>query len=253
MPQKNLCSTLFIIIFIVLFVNLPSFGRYFFSPLPGDEQQPGTVAGKNIDIEKTYKDARFSFLAEHLNKKDYSKLSLREKLLLIECMSRIARGPLMVKKMETILSEQPETAEILTTAGILHTALGRLVEANLFIKRALAIKKNFPGAMLARAMLYLYFQEYREAELCCEKLVEKNPGWQETSLFLFVGLEVYKGSRNPVKLKEVYDLLAKKNKKNSKRYYQNFKANSRFLKKALKGTLFDVETTADWVVVPFAG
>jgi hypothetical protein len=56
-----------------------------------------------------------------------------------------------------------------------------------------------------------------------------------------------------LKLKEVYDLLAQKHKKNDKRYYQNFIANSRFLKKALKGTLFDVETTADRVTVPFAG
>ncbi|MCK5057815.1 MAG: aspartyl protease family protein [Candidatus Aminicenantes bacterium] len=252
MPQKNRCSILFII-FIVLFVNCAGFGRCFSSPLPGDEKQPGTTAGGNIDVEKTYKDARFSFLAEHLNKKDYSKLLLREKLLLIECLSRTAQGPLAKEKMKTILREQPAAADILTTAGILYTALGQLVKANLYIKRALTIDENFPAALLARAMLHLYFQRYREAETCCEKLVEKNPGWKETYLFLFAGLEIYKGSRNPVKLKEMYDLLAKKNKKNDKISYQNFKATSRFLKKALKGTLFDVETAADRVTVPFAG
>jgi tetratricopeptide (TPR) repeat protein len=250
MSKKKVPLTLFAAFFLLLILYAAAGSRLSISLCAEDGQAAAPVEA--LDIEKAYRDARFPILAEHLNKKDYTKLSTREKLLLIECSARTAQGPLVLEKMKAILAGQKTTGEILTTAGILSTSLGRLAEAGAFIKQALTMDPNSPRALLAQAMLHLYYQKYSEAETCAAKLVEHNPGWQETNLYLFAGLEIYKGSRNPQKLKEVYDLLARKNKKSDKRYYQNFKANSRFLKKAKKGGLFDIETLSDRVVVPFA-
>ncbi|MCK4760825.1 MAG: hypothetical protein KAW12_01405, partial [Candidatus Aminicenantes bacterium] len=206
-----------------------------------------------FDIEKNYRDARFSQVADFLEKKDYNKLTLKEKLLLIECLTRTAKTSMALEKMDKIFADagtQPPTAEILTTAGILYTSLGRLHEAKDFLHRALTLEKNSPKAMLAEAMLRLYFQEYEKAETLHGQIAAKHPAWKKTNLFLFAGLEIYKASRNPKKLKETYHLLARKHKKINKRHYRNSKANSRIFKKALKGKMFSVTAAAQRVVLP---
>lgn len=254
MPPKKVYSQISrLFIFITLFLLCFIFEKNFSAP-PAPSGPQSVTAGNetDLDVEKTYRDARFSIIVDYLNKKEYAKLSLREKLLLIESQARTARGPLALERMKAILTTHNPTAEVLTTAAILYTSLGRLFEARTFVNRALAKDKNSPRALLAQAMLHLYFQQYAEAEKSCRELIAKNPGWAAANLYLFAGIEIYKGARNAQKLKEMYDLLAKKNKKSGKRYYQNFKANARILKKALKGKLFDVAASADRVTIPFA-
>lgn len=251
MPMKKMCATLFNAFFLMFIIMVAGHNVSLY--LSGQNRDPVAAPQEDdFDIEQAYLDARFSELAEHLSKKDYAKLSLREKLLLIECRARTAGGTPLLKNMKTLLSRHKASSDILTTAGILYTSLGRLIEARNFINRALDMDKESPRALLAQAMLHLYFQKYSEAESFALKLADKHPDWRQTNLYLFAGIEIFKGSRNPQKLKEIYDLLAKKSKKNDKRYYKNFKANSRFLKKVKKGGLFDVETLSDRVELPLA-
>ncbi len=209
------------------------------------------LPAENFDTEKTYRNAQFISIVDHLEKKDESKLTQHEKLLLIECLARTARGYLALEKMKPLLVRQSPGSEILATAGILYSSLGRLQEAQKYIDQALALDNKSVKAILAKVMLLLYLQQYPAAEHWYEKFIERNPAWIDSNLFYFTGLEVYTGTRNAPKLKELYNQMARKYKKIDYNYYQNLKANVRLYHKAVKGQLFEANTKTPRVLVPF--
>ena len=49
-------------------------------PLPQEQE--------TIDLERMYLGVRFSLVIKHVEKKDFQRLSLKEKLLFIECLAR---------------------------------------------------------------------------------------------------------------------------------------------------------------------
>lgn len=198
-------------------------------------------------------DAKFSQIADYFKKCDYQNLSLEEKLMFIETLSRTAQGNLALEKIEQILTHYPSTCEILTTAGIVYFSLGRLDQTKRYIDSALKVNKDFETALITKVMLLLYGQQYFEAENLFEKIIKKNPGLEESYLHFIIGIDLYKAAGNPQKLMNLYSKHAQKYKKRNKSYSRNIKSSARLFKRSAKKKLFEVVTKSEMAAVPFSG
>lgn len=229
-------SITIVLMILILFVNLP-----------GKEKK------ENLDLEKLYWNAKFFDIVEFFKNRDYKALSLKEKLLYIECLGKTGQGSLALDKINPLLCDHPSESEVLATAGIVFLSVGRLVNAKSYIDRSILVDGKLKKALITKVMLLLYFQEYKKAEILYEDIFKKNRQMESRYLFYLIGVELFKARRNPLKLYKLYKNYAKKNKRGNKSYSRNLKLNYKLFKKTGKGELFDIETESDFVSVPFSG
>ncbi|NIM14097.1 MAG: hypothetical protein GTO45_18800 [Candidatus Aminicenantes bacterium] len=239
-------------LWVFVFVALLTWG------LTGDTAaRPLPQEQETINLERMYLGVRFSRVIQHVEKKDFQQLSLKEKLLFIECLARTGKGLQAEEKLKPILASHLSDPEVLATAGGVALSLGRLEEAKGHIDRALELKPGLKQAILSKALLFLYYREFNQAQKWYEKLVtlSKNTGspWADSDLLFLVGLDVYRANLNPQKLDQLYKTHARRKKKISKSQYRESISNHKMYKRAGKQSrvLFQVETQSDKVIVPF--
>jgi tetratricopeptide (TPR) repeat protein len=212
---------------------------------------------ETIDLERMCLGARFSQVIQHVEKKKFQRLLLKEKLLFIECLARTGNGSQAEKKLTPILASHPSDSEVLAAAGGVALSLGRLEEARRHINQALELKPGLKQALLVKALLLLYYREFNQAQEWYEKLVmlSKNTGspWADSDLLFLVGLDVYRSNQDPQRLDQLYKTHARRKKKISKSQYRDLISNHRMYRRASKKSwvLFQVETKSDKVVIPF--
>jgi tetratricopeptide (TPR) repeat protein len=212
---------------------------------------------ETVDLQRMYLGVRFSPVIQHVEKKDFQRLLLKEKLLFIDCLARTGKGLQAEEKLKPVLASHPSDPGVLAAAGAVALSLGRLEEAKGHIDRALALKPALKPALLANVLLFLYCREFSRAQKWYEKLVtlSKNTGspWVDSDLLFLVGLDVYRANRDPQKLDQLYKTHARRKKKISKGQYRDSISNHRMYKRAGKQgrVLFRVETPSANVVVPF--
>ena len=57
-------------------------------------------------------DAKFALIVDHFKARDYKDLSLEEKLLFIDSLSRTAQGNIAKEKMGEILADYPKNSSV---------------------------------------------------------------------------------------------------------------------------------------------
>ncbi|UCH97591.1 MAG: hypothetical protein JSV88_12290 [Candidatus Aminicenantes bacterium] len=205
----------------------------------------------DINVDRLYLDAGFPRIVEHFEKKDYQKLSLKEKLFFIESLARTSGGFQAKEKLEPLLSVHSSDPGVLATGGAVYLSLGELERARTYIDRALTLRPGFNRAIISRSLLLLYYREFNEARKWYEKLLSLDKEWSGSEFVFLVGIDVYRACADPKKLSELYKTHAQKVKKTNKRYYESLKANSRMHKRAGGNRFFQVETGSDRIAVPF--
>jgi tetratricopeptide (TPR) repeat protein len=208
--------------------------------------------GEVAQVDRFYLDGQFSRVVEYFEKKEYLKLSQPEKLLFIESLARTSRGLQALDRLKPLLEEQSPDSAVLATAAAVYLSLGKLDRAQTEVDRALTLQPGNNKAILTRVLLLLYRQQFSEAKQQYEKLAGQDREWSDSELLFLVGLDVYRASRDPRGLSELYKTHAQRVKKTNKRYYEILKANARMYKHAGQNRLFQVETGAGRVVVSFA-
>jgi hypothetical protein len=206
----------------------------------------------DVNVDQLYLDVQFPGIVRYFEKKDYQKLSLEEKLLFIESLARTARGLEAKEKLAPLLSIHSSEPGVLAAAGAVYLSLGELEGARTYIDKVLALKPGFHKAIISRILLLLYHRKFNEAKVLYEKLLKGDKEIPGSEFVFLVGIDVFRACREPQKLNELYKTRAQKVKKTNKSRYESLKANSRMHKRAGENKLFQVETAADNVVIPFA-
>jgi tetratricopeptide (TPR) repeat protein len=247
MIQKTIYRLWFFVFVVLLAWGLASDAAS--RPLPREQE--------TINLERMYLGVRFSRIIQHVEKKDFQQLLLKEKLLFIECLARTGKGLQAEEKLKPILTSLPSDPGVLAAAGVVALSLGRLEEAKSHIDRALELKPGLKQALLAKALLFLYYREFNQAQKWYEKLVTLSKNtvspWVDSDLLFLVGLDVYRANLDPQKLDQLYKSHARRKKKISKNQYRDSISNHKMYKRAGKQTrmLFQVETPSANVVVQF--
>jgi len=197
-------------------------------------------------------DAKFALIVDHFKARDYKDLSLEEKLLFIDSLSRTAQGNIAIEKMGEILADYPKNSSVLATAGTLYFSQGRINKAEEYVESAFAIEKDSRDAILAKLMLSLHFRKFVGAEKWYEKLVRIDPEWRKSYLYYLLGIEVYSAARNLRKLSILYKKRAEMFKKSDKSQFRSLISSSNLLRGAVKKPLFNVEGNTEKIAMPFA-
>ncbi len=227
--------------FIVLFVWI--FTAYF-NVLPGQ--------GETKSIDQLYLDVQFPELVRYFEKKDYQKLSLEEKLLFIESLARTGKGLEAKVKLAPLLTSHSFEPGGLACAGAVYLSLGELDRAATYVDKVLTLKPGFGKAVISRILLLLYQRKFADAKVLYEKLLKEDKEIPGSEFVFLIGVDVFRACGEPQQLNTLYKTRAQKVKKTKKSRYDSLKANSRMCKQAGNNTMFQVETAADNVIVPFA-
>jgi tetratricopeptide (TPR) repeat protein len=206
----------------------------------------------DVNVDQLYLDVQFPELVRYFEKRDYQKLSMKEKLLFIESLARTARGPRAKEKLALLLTTHSTDPEVLAVAGAVYLSLGELDRAKTYIDKVLALKPGFEQAIISRILLLLYQRRFNEAKLLYEKLLKGGKEISGSEFVFLIGLDVFRACGEPQELNELYKTRAQKVKKINKSRYESLKANSRMHKRAGNNKLFQVETAGDNLVIPFA-
>ena len=213
---------------------------------------------ESIDVNKLYLGARFSEIIIYFETKEKQKnweFPLKEKLLYIESLAREAKVRKAEALLNPLLADNPSDPAVLSAAGMVYLAMGKLDRAKKYIDSALRIEPGFKKAILTGVTLLLYYREYNEAGKRYEKLLTMavNEEWADSDLLFLVGLDVYRACRDSQRLQELYKTHAGKMKKINLQRYENLKANYRMYKRknTEKEILFHIETVSDKIAVPF--
>ena len=211
-----------------------------------------SVQNETKNVDQLYLDVQFPGLVRYFEKRDYQKLSMKEKLLYIESLARISRGLEAKEKLAPLLSNHSSDPGVLAAGGAVYLSLGELGQAKKYIDRVLAVKPGFEKAVISRILLLLYERKFNEAKVLYEKLLKGGKEISGSEFVFLIGLDVFRACGEPRKLNELYKARAPKVKKINKSRYESLKANARIHKRAGANKLFQVETAGDNVVIPFA-
>ncbi|NOX88065.1 MAG: hypothetical protein GXO77_03495 [Calditrichaeota bacterium] len=205
----------------------------------------------DVDLKKMYLNADFDEIVKALKDSSFSELSLDRQLLLLECRARTGDGYSAVGNLHELLAQNNDNDSLLAAAGIVYHALGNWEKADNFLDNALTLNPLNSKALLAKAMLTLYFRNFNKAELFYEKAGEADPELKESLFYRICGNEIYDASRNVTKLMKHYESSAE--------YYRNTKKPDKarkieirlnMLKRVKRGTLYSVRTNSDKVELP---
>ena len=199
-------------------------------------------------LEDLYFNAQFSQIAARLENKK-KLLSLEERLLLVECQARISQGRSAETEVRSLHEEFPESPEVLAAVGIVAFSRGRFEMARLFTGKALEIDPDEPKAILTKAFLALYYQDFSAAQNQYEEL-KKNPLWSESYFLYLAGLELYKASGQPEKLRSLYDKHAREQRRSNRDIYDNAKMNAKMYGRITGEGLFRVSGPGK-IVIPW--
>jgi len=211
-----------------------------------------SVQDETKNVDRLYLDVQFPEIVRYFEKKDYQKLSLKEKLLFIESLARTSRGLEAKEKLAPLLSGYSSDPGVLAAAGAVYLSLGELDRAKTYIDKVLTLKPGFDKAIISRILLLLYQRKFNQAKVLYEKLLKGDKEISGSEFVFLIGIDVFRACGEPQKLNELYKTRAPKVKKINKSRYESLKANSRMHKRAGANKLFRVETAGDNVVIPFA-
>jgi len=159
------------------------------------------------ELSELYYQMDFEEIIQKLEKTPLDSLTADQQRLLIESQARTGNGHLVLKSLLQLMSENPYDDQILTTAGILYHSLGNLQQADAFLTSALRINPENSDALLAKAMLLLYFRRFAEAEEYFQRAGEVNPPLKQTQLYRLIGSELYSASLDPSKIIRYFEFL----------------------------------------------
>jgi len=211
----------------------------------------GTSSSRDDEIEKLYWKADFAKVTRIFENKVFYSLTVRQKLLYIECLGRTGRGTLALNKLKNINRGNIPVADFYAVLGLVKLSLGNLDEAEQNLNKALEINIQCNKAVLGKVLFLLYCREFLEAEIWFEKYLVQNPSRVNSYYIYLLGTEVFSASRNPKKMVELYSKQRKWAKKKNKNYYKNIKANTRLYKKMTDQTQFEVKLANGIATVPF--
>jgi hypothetical protein len=211
-----------------------------------------SVQDETKSIDQLYLDVQFPELVRYFEKKDYRKLSLEEKLLFIESLARTGKGLEAKEKLAPLLSTHSSEPGVLAAAGAVYLSLGELDRAKTYVDKVLTLKPGFDQAVISRILLLLYQRKFADAKVLYEKLLKGDKEISGSEFVFLIGVDVFRACREPQQLNTLYKTRAQKVKKTNKSRYESLKANSLMYKQAGGNILFQVETAADNVIIPFA-
>ncbi len=208
--------------------------------------------GETPDLEKSFWQADFASVIAHLEERDGEALSVKEKLLWIECLARIGRGDLAEEKLRGLASGLLPSSPLLAAKANVYLAQGRWEQAKRSVTEALALEPVSEKAVLARVILSLFLRDFADAERWYKSLLGMVPESRESFLIYLLGLEVYSACWDPQALRQLYEQRASQWEDRNKTYADNLKRNARLWQDALKIPLFSAAGPQAECVVSFA-
>jgi tetratricopeptide (TPR) repeat protein len=208
--------------------------------------------GETPALEKSFWQADFASVTAHFEKQDEKTLSLKDRLLWVECLARTGRSDLAGEKLQGFSAGLLPSSSILAAEGSVYLAQGRQVQAERAVAEALALESVSEKAVLARVLLSLFSRDFAGAERWYGRLLGMIPEFRESFLVYLIGLEVYSARRDSQTLRRLYEKRASQWKDRDKKYADSLKANARLYQKALKMPLFSAAGPLAESVIPFA-
>jgi len=208
--------------------------------------------GETPNLEKSFWQADFASVTAHFEKQDEKTLSLKDRLLWIECLARTGRSDLAWEKLQGLSAGLPPSSSILAAEGSVYLAQGRQEQAERAIARALSLEPVSEKAVLARVLLSLFSRDFAGAERWHRQLLVMIPEFRESLLVFLIGLEVCSARRDPQTLRRLYEDRASQWKGRDKKYAASLRANAGLYQEALKMPLFSAAGPVAMSVIPFA-
>lgn len=223
------------------------------------------LAGQEAGLEELYLEARLLQVTEIVGTKNYDTLSLQEKLLYIQSLTRLAKRTEAGKRLKPLLDAHPGHPDVLAAAGAVAIASGKLEDAARYVNRALKRVPANKHALMTDTLLQLYLRNFEKARLQFERLAlasqanGDNNYWKDSTLLFLVGIDVYRACRDPQRLRALYRARYKRKNRNPHWHQRfrdnrdNLKANASMHKRAGKSKQFQVVNTsyAGIIALPF--
>lgn len=203
------------------------------------------------DLQELYLNTEYTEIIKKLESKDFKHMAVEEQLLYTECKARTGGGYLVLRDLNTLIAKKKPDDNILAVAGILYHAMGHMETARKHLNSALAINPHNSKALLAKALLMLYFRDFDKAEQYFSRAGAENPALSRSRLYQNFGLEIYHASRNIDKILEHYQLLIASAKERAKPdTARKFQLDARMMEQVKGQRLYQVSTRSQRVELP---
>lgn len=205
------------------------------------------------DVNLFYLDGDFSGVVEYFKDKEYTLLPLDDKLLFIECLARSSLRMEARERLAPLLESSPDDPDVLAAAGFINFSLGSIEKAVEYTDLALKKDPVSQKAILAKITQLLFFRNFKKAENHFSKLLLTSDAvWKESELVFQIGLDVYKGLREPDKLSLWYENRGQQKKKTEKALANSLNSTAKIIKNAKKNRFFQAELTSNAAIYPFS-
>lgn len=207
---------------------------------------------EKTNLIKLYLSNDFNGIVKYFKYKDYKQLPIEDRLLWVECLARTDRRMEARAKLQPLLNSFPENPEVLAAAGIVYFSLGHFKEACQYIDLALKKNPDSQRAIISKIIRLLFRRSFKEAERYYNRLIAvSDNAWKKSELLFHIGLDVYRGLREPQKLRLLYEAKGEEKKKTDEELYKNLKATSKMINNAKNRKLFQDELSSGAAVFPF--
>jgi hypothetical protein len=214
-----------------------------------------SLFGNVVDTEQLYLDGRFRdiirFFEANETRRDFKSLTLKNKLMMIECLARTAKARLAEKKLIPLLKIHSRNSEVIATSGIVAMALGQLVKAKTETNKALNLDHKCKRALLSSIMLHLYARQWQQAKATYDKLMMLDPKWTQSDLMFIIGLDILRGKGDAKALAKLNKTHSGRKINFSQKRKDNLKLDTKLYKKTGKDKLFTIKADQDRVAIPF--
>lgn len=209
-----------------------------------------TVASDS-HLDSLYLESEFQQIMDSLTTDDRDSLSVHDRLLLIESLSRIGRGYDALQFLNDLMRDNEHDSRLLTAAAIAHQSIGRFHEAMVFADSAVLLNPKSTDALLTKATLHLNLRQLDSAGSSLEKAIDIDSALFESKLHSDIAAYVFTACGDADALGDLYRKQAEFYERTG-RSTDAHAARMNYLMYAEvdDGDLFTTEADSDIVVLP---